>query len=233
MSLPRLLQTLHRMHRQVSDLRDRIRRIPQRTKVSESNLKALEAELAAEKENWRAVRRQAEDKQSQLRTREDRVANRKGKLNEANSNRDYKAIQDEIAADTQANAVLQDEILELLERLDEVQKKSQERTEAVETFKKEHARLISKLDDDKVALEKELVRVEGELIETEKQLSGDVVSMYRAAVRVHGENGLAVLEDGSCGNCNHLVTPNVRSDVEMGRPVACKQCGSLMYVKHD
>ena len=98
---------------------------------------------------------------------------------------------------------------------------------------KEHARLLSKLDEDKLALEKELERVEGELKQTEKQLQGDVVSMYHAAIRSHGENGLASLEDGSCGNCNHLVTPNVRSDVEMGRPVACKQCGSLMYVKHD
>ncbi len=113
-----VLRTLHRIHRQQTDLRERLARGPRQIKVGEANHAKIEAELEAARQLTRQMRVSADQKQLQLREREGRLVDLRGKLNAAASNREYQALLEQIAADEQANNVLSDEILELLEKVD-------------------------------------------------------------------------------------------------------------------
>ena len=62
----------------------------------------------------------ADDKQLQLKSREDRIEDLRTKLNGANSNKEFQAFKEQIAADEQANLVMQDEVFEALEKIDDL-----------------------------------------------------------------------------------------------------------------
>ncbi len=70
-------------------------------------------------------------KQLQLQGGEENVQKRRRQLREAKDNREYQALLEQIAADEMANSVLADEILETMERFDEVSKQVVEAEDSV------------------------------------------------------------------------------------------------------
>ena len=106
------LRRLHRIHRQLGDLKDRLSRGPKLIKASEGNLAKVEGEYDEKKETLTRAKVACDEKQLQLKQREDRIKDLQAKLNTASSNREYQALKEQIAADEQANSVLSDEILE-------------------------------------------------------------------------------------------------------------------------
>jgi predicted nucleic acid-binding Zn-ribbon protein len=115
------LRTLHRIHRQLADLRDRLARGPRQMNAAEGAVKKCEGDLAQAKDTYRQSKMAADDKQLQLKQREARLVDLQGKLNMAQSNKEYQLLKDQIAADKQASSVLADEILEALDKLDQLQ----------------------------------------------------------------------------------------------------------------
>ncbi|MCH7727130.1 MAG: hypothetical protein IH991_11710 [Planctomycetes bacterium] len=104
----------------MSDLRSRLERGPKLIRATEANFSRLESETASTKETYTKARVASDDKQLQLKYREDRIADLQLKLNSANTNKEYQALKEQIAADEQANSVLGDEILEALVKIDEL-----------------------------------------------------------------------------------------------------------------
>ena len=119
-----VLRDLHRLHQQLGDVRERLERGPKQIKAREANVVRLEAELLQAKADARAARAGSDQKQLLLKSGETKIADLKTKLNQANSNREFQALKDQIAADTMANSVFADEILEAMEKIDELDRKS-------------------------------------------------------------------------------------------------------------
>src|SRR5690606_36109855 len=113
-----LLQRLHRIHRQRSDLQSQIDRGPRQIAAGEAMVQKARQELATTVEATKRAKLLADQKQLQLKEREDRLHTLRGRLNAAASNREYDLFREQIAADEQANSVLSDEILDALERID-------------------------------------------------------------------------------------------------------------------
>ena len=85
------LRELHRIHRQLKDLRDRLDRGPKQIAAAEANVKKMEMELEQAKDASKKTRIRADQKQLQLKSREDKIKDLNGKLNQASSNREYQA----------------------------------------------------------------------------------------------------------------------------------------------
>ena len=111
------LRELHRLHRQRSDLQGRLDRGPRQIKAAEANIQRLQTELDTAKETLQQSRMTLDGKNLSLKEREARILDVKARLNTASSNKEYQAFMEQIAADEQANSVLSDEIIELLDRV--------------------------------------------------------------------------------------------------------------------
>ena len=112
------LRELHRIHRQLSDLRERLDRGPKQIKARQATVAAAEERLAKTQAEFKAARVAIDQKQLLLKTGEGKIIDLKVKLNACSTNREYQALRDQIAADEMANSVLADEILEALEKAD-------------------------------------------------------------------------------------------------------------------
>ena len=124
--------------------------------------------MTAAKEALTHTRVLADGKQLQLREREQRIKDLQVKLNTCNSNREYQALKEQIAADEQANSVLSDEILEALEKIDvlqaEVAKTQADRNQAAEGLQS----MRTETEGKQERLEAELRRVTQELADAEQ-----------------------------------------------------------------
>lgn len=223
-------QTLHRIHRQQADLKDRLARGPKQIRVIEGTVKNCESEVTQAKEAYKLARLASDDKQLQLKSREARLLDLQVKLNTANSNKEYQLLKDQMAADEQANSVLADEILEALERLDVLQANIKSAEANLAKAKDEIAKVRKRIDDQQQGLEAELARVSAELQTEEDKLDGDFKPSYLRLAKALGEDCLAPVEGEYCGSCSQLLPPQTLNLVGLDRPTFCKSCGRLLYL---
>ncbi len=114
------LRELHRIHQQLAELRDRLERGPKQVRAREANVAQLEAKVAEARERAKQMQMAVDRKQLDLKSGEQKVVDLRVKLNACSSNREYQALLEQIAAAEMAGSVLSDEILEGLEKIDQL-----------------------------------------------------------------------------------------------------------------
>ena len=223
------LRTLHRMHRQLADLTERLaagpRAIASRTKL----VQAAEAKKSAAQDEVKKARLAADQKQLQLKSAEAKILDLEGKLNACKTNREYQTLRDQIAADRMATKVLEDEILEALERIDRLKPTVPAAEGEIAAAKKLLAEAEAKVRAEAGDLEAEVARIRGELQVAEKELAIDVREKYDRIVKQKGADAMAAIDGQSCGGCFQQLTGNMVSDLMLGRVITCRSCGRLLY----
>jgi uncharacterized protein len=229
-----VLRDLHRLHQQLGDVRERLERGPKQIKAREANVARLEAELLQAKADAKAARAGCDQKQLLLKSGEAKIADLKTKLNQANSNREFQALKDQIAADTMANSVFADEILEAMERIDELAASVATADQNVAKAREELAKARDSVAQQHDSLATDAKRLEGELKEAESILPEDFRAAYFRVVRGKGSDAMAQVEGGSCTGCCQQITQNMHNALLMGRIVFCQgSCGRLLYLPED
>lgn len=226
-----LLERLHHLLKMQTEYGSRIRKGPMKIKFVEDNEVSFLTAKDAAKELVTKTRMAIDAKQMQLNEREAKIEDLKGKLNACDSNKEFQLLKDRIAADLAANSVLQDEILEQLEKLDVVmedQKAADENYTKAQAETKKTTEAI-KLEISKLQLE--LEDVVKELGEAEKKLPGDILVEYKRLVSGKGEDALGDTDTNTCSNCNQTLTTQTVAELMLKKAIFCKGCGSLLYIK--
>jgi predicted nucleic acid-binding Zn-ribbon protein len=229
-SLTDTLRTLHRIHRQHSDLKDRLSRGPRQIQAAEGAVKKNEADLTQAKDTYKQAKMASDEKQLQLKHRESKLADLQAKLNMAQSNKEYQLLKDQLAADRQANSVLADEILEALEKIDQLQAAVKTAEGNLAKTKDELGKVRQRISDQQQGLEGELARVRAGLTAAEDQLDGDFKDNYLRLSKSMGEDSLAPVEGECCGGCSQTLTAQTMNLLKLDKPVFCKSCGRLIYL---
>lgn len=227
------LRELHRIHQQLSDLRDRLRRGPKQVEAHTANVARLEGELTQAQAQLKAGKVAVDQKQLLLKTSEGKVLDLKGKLNSASNNREYQALLEQIAATEMAGSVLADEILEALEQVDVFQQQIVEAQAKLTQGKDELKRASDNVAAKAGELKSEVSRLEIELRDAEGILPVDIRDTYQRMVKSKGSDCMAKLENDSCGGCFQNLTPNMINSLQLGHMVFCKSCGRLLYTPED
>jgi predicted nucleic acid-binding Zn-ribbon protein len=223
------LRTLHRMHRQLEDLQGRLDGGPRRVAALTAAVKAAEAGRDAAQQAVKQARLAADGKQLQLKSAEAKIADLEGKLNACKTNREYQTLRDQVAADRMATKVLEDEILEALERIDGLKPEVPVAERAIAVAKAALAAEEARVREEKGQLDAEVARIRGELAGAERELADDIRERYDRVVRSKGADGMAAVDGRSCGGCHRQITSNMTSELLAGRIVPCRSCGRLLY----
>jgi len=227
------LRTLHRIHQQLADLKDRLDRGPRLVRAHEANLKRAEEQLTRIRDEAHRFRVTTDQKQVDLKASEAAIEKRKRQLNEANDNREYQALREEIAAAVAAKDVLEIEILESLEKLDSYHQKVKEAEAALAKTRQEGEKIHRDIQDNEPKVRGDLARLEVELRHCEAALPGDFREAYHRVVRAKGEDALAPVHGEFCGGCNQQIPLNMVNSLLLSRPLFCKACGRLLYIPEE
>ncbi len=227
------LRELHRLHRQLTDLGERMARGPKQIKAREANLARLADELAKLQADHKAARVRSDQKQLLLKSGEDKVESLKTKLNAAASNREYQALKDQIAADQMAGSVLADEILEAMEKIDELAAHIAEQQQKIAGAKDELAKAQQAVRDQVGMLDTDVKRLSADLRTAESALPADFRQHYQRLVDSKHEDAMAEVQGEFCGGCFQQLTPNSMAELSMSLAIFCRNCGRLIYLPEE
>ena len=225
-----LLRTLHRIHRQLSDLDGQIARGPRQIAAGETLVAEAEGNLTTVKTALQKANLVSDEKQLQLKSREAQIDQLQTKLNTAASNREFNLLKEQIAADKQANSVLSDEILEAMDEIDGLEIKLKDVAAELENQKNIQKNRITEVEAKTTELQSELARVTTELEQSEKQIPSEVMVEYRRVIAAKGEEALAPVEDESCGGCYQVLTTQYIDRLRMSVLIRCPNCNAFLYL---
>lgn len=226
-----LLETLREIQQtrlELSDVKEQIKRMPLQLRAKQNEVDKLKAAIAAEKEIAKKMRVEADSRELTLKQAESRIKDLKGKLNQAESNKEYQVIQDEIKRISGENDVLQDEILERITQEEEKRAEIKVSEGQLAEVEADFAKFKEVVDyrTDKIKTQQEILTKK--LAELEPQL-GDVFGDYQRITAVKGDHGIAECVNGSCQNCFREQPPQIWQELLVGRPVKCPSCGALLF----
>ena len=224
-----VVRNLHQHLVQIADMKTQIERGPRQVKAAILQVETAKESLQKCKESIKQKKMDADRKQLQLREREAKVHDWEGKMNAAKNNREFQAIKEQIAADTQANSVLSDEILEILEEIDSLQINSKGFDEKLKLIEAEKVKTESNVAQKLAVLNQDLERVEGSLAGLEKQLTPEFLVQYKRLVSNRSEDSMAPLDDVSCGGCYTSLPPKILDSLRKEQAISCPSCGRLLY----
>ncbi|TWT90442.1 putative zinc ribbon domain protein [Pseudobythopirellula maris] len=223
------LRDLHFLHSQLADLRGRLERGPKQVMAHRANVAKLETAVAESHELVKQTRMAADKKQLDLKTDEARIEGWKGKLNTASSNKEFQTLKEQIEAAEMASSVAEDEILEMLGRVDQYVAGAAKAEATLQAGRDELEKVTAKVKETAAKLRDEIGRLEVQLTTAESALPSEFKDDYERVIRSKGADGLAESEGGVCGGCGQSITLNMQGDLKLNKPTFCKSCGCLLY----
>ncbi|HVJ86356.1 MAG TPA: C4-type zinc ribbon domain-containing protein [Caulifigura sp.] len=230
MSVAADLTELHRLHSALKDLRDDLARGPRQLKIRDQVIVNAKNEVAAKQEELKQTRMSADRKGLELKTLEAKLVDLRGKLNQASSNREYDILRGQIEADGAAKAVMEDEILDHLDRIDRLQKEIVVAQDRVKQAEADRTKFAGEFAAEEPTLKKKEADVQQSLAKAESVLSGEPLTTYRRVVEAHGAEAMAPVENGVCTGCYVALRPQQRVQLNGGTIVFCSSCGRLLYL---
>ncbi|MDF1746160.1 MAG: hypothetical protein P1V19_20845, partial [Gimesia sp.] len=186
--------------------------------------------LNSEKEKVTELKKQVQQKNLDLHSNEAKILELKGKLNSAASNKEFDIIKGQIEADTMANSVLEDEILELMEKIDAAEMEVQSCVVKKNAAEEDAKKSAQEFEAARNSLDEEIEECKRAIAESEQIIPENVKVLFQRLVRSHGAGALANVEGRFCSACNVLIEPQLRVELNSERFVFCKSCGRLLYV---
>lgn len=223
------LQRLHELLLQLRDVNEQLERGPRQVKAREQLVLKAEEQLQARRDALKQARAATDRKSLELKTNEAKLADLQARLNAASSNREYDIIRGHMEADTVANSVLEDEILEALEAVDRMQIEVAEAEKRAADARLEKERCAREVADAEGGLRARAEELAALVREAEQVLSGETAAQYRRLIEACGADALAAVDGRICTNCYTAITPQKRVALNSGQTVFC-QCGRLLYL---
>lgn len=221
---------IHRLRLAYRDVCDELERGPRQIKARQSRVRQAEEQLEELRQQLKELRGTGDRKSLDLKTNESKIADLRTKLNTASNNREYDIIRGQIEADTSANSVLEDEILEVLEKVDKLQTSIREQESRIAEARRQTQQVADEFEQKAVALNERRDKLNGQIKQAESGLTGDLAVRYRRLLDAHGADALAPVEDNVCSLCYVQVTPQSRVLLRSGKVIFCGSCGRLLYL---
>lgn len=213
---------------------DRLRRQladgPAAQAALDERLSALSAAVADVKERMAASQALRRDIEKDLAAVQTRLSKYKNQLMEVKTNKEYHAMQTEIAT---AEELVRQQEDRLLERMEEAEVHAGELQAAESALKKGQAEASAeraKIDAAHKTIETDLARLTAERATVAAGISAAALALFERVSKHRRGQAMSEARDGLCLQCHVRLRPQVFNIVRRGEElVQCESCSRILY----
>ncbi len=198
-----------------------------------SALAAQEAELAQLRAELHTLEGQQKDLELQAEDRRTKIAADEGKLysGRVTNPKELQSLSDEVAQDRRQLGTVEDQLLAILERSEELSSRVAQADSAHKKEKSawdtEQASMRSKLDEAQGGLSS----MEAKRTQAASQFPPADLVTYETLRRQKGGTAVANVHQRTCQACRVGLTPSQEQRARIGaEPVLCHSCGRILFV---
>jgi len=229
-----LLLKLQKLDDEIDAMRSEEESIPVTKQELDEELESLKQKVQEAKDNSIEFAKKRKELEIELDSMNEEKNKFKTQLFQVKSNREYEALQHEIAALDEKGSGIEDKILGILEQAEE----------ASAMIKQEESRLeeeSAKAKTEQAQLDENLKKLKGDIAikldeRTRLLVDADKVLIKRYERIRENKDGRAVtsVENGACGGCRRHIPPQEMQNLKRDeRIIICEGCGRIIIWKWE
>lgn len=210
--------------------RRRIAEMPATQQALEARAAEKTAQVTQIKDRIAAGQAARREVEKELAVVQGRLSKYKGQLMEVKTNKEYQAMQKEMATAEHEVRAFEDTLLEHMEEAETLAGELKNAEAAQKAEQAVVAREQKVLEAERAEIEQELIRLTAARGEVIAKLAPDVLALFERVA--HGRKGVAVAEarDGLCTVCHVRLRPQVFNEVRRNDALhQCDSCTRILY----
>ena len=227
--LQRLIQ-LQQLDARIVELQQRVLSVPDEIESQAESLQASQDAVAALQEQAGREARTQRRLEGEVELLQQKLSRYQEQLMDVKTNREYRAMQHEIAGVRAQISSKEDEILEIMLALDELEDQAREARRLAEERASEVSSRQQELETFAAHSETNMAGFEQERSQLEQDLPETLLEQYRKIASVNNGQALAPVSDESCQACNVKLRPQLFTEVKTGLKIlTCETCNRILY----
>ncbi|MDR0401414.1 MAG: hypothetical protein LBH27_00160 [Endomicrobium sp.] len=230
-----LLYELQKCDINIHELKKEIDKIPYKILEIEKKLeyKIKKNDLNVKKENFVKLNLLKKEKESLLDLDEKKINKYTAELNTIKSNDIYKSLLFEIEKIKENKNILENEVLELMEKIDNEETEIKNNEFELKEIEQKLENEICKVKDFKEELKKKIIEKEIERENQKSKIDKSVLYQYeKLHVCGHNEKIICIINDESCDSCGMLLRPQLINQAQKCHElVFCDNCSGILLKK--
>lgn len=228
------LLKLQSLDQEIDELEGERDSIPDKKIELENALRQETERVEALKKESLDLAKKRKEMEIELESLDDKKVRFQMQLLSVKTNREYEALQHEIADIDRQRSALEDKIIESLERGEKV---AEEIKRSEEHLKRESQRI----HNQQLALDQRLKQVEDEIaikkderLRLTKGLDATLLKRYERIRSAKGGIAVTTVVSGACGGCFRSIPPHEMQNLKRDdRLIACEGCGRILIWKPE
>lgn len=213
-----------------SNARRQIAETPTRKLALEARLAEHDSRVAAAQERLAANQAARRGTEKELAAVQTRLSNFKNQLMLVKTNKEYQAMQKEIAVAEQEIQKFEDTLLEGMLQADELEKALAEATQTLAAETDQVAEEQAELEQELQGLEKELERTAADRRALASEIAPRVLALFESIAQGRGGIALTEARDGHCSVCHVRLRPQVFNEVIKNESIhRCENCQRILF----
>lgn len=207
---------------------------PQEIRGLEVSFEEKKQYLAAIEQNLLDIQKEKKEEELELASKEENGKKLKIQLYALKTNKEYQAMLQQIN-DTKADAsVIEDKILELLEKIDKVKIDIEREKVRLKEEEKAFTGQKQKVEERIKTIDSRLMQLEAQRKQVVPDIDSKIVSQYERILPSRDGLAIVTVKDNSCQGCNMFVPPQVINLIKMyERIVTCEVCNRILYIQDE
>lgn len=224
------LVALQTIDLRIQEMEREKKQIPQFITSLEEELKQEEERFRGQKDELEKLQKERRQKEKDLEEEVSRVKKAEGRVFEIKTNKEYQAVLKEIENAKKLNRQREEEILEILERLEERQKRIIRDEKELEGRRKVLEKQVVELRQKEASFEQEMADEVHQRGEREKGIPPDLLSKYRILLEKRQGMAVARVIQGVCQACNMNLRPQLFIELQkQDTLILCPNCNRILF----
>jgi len=213
----------------IDKIREKICEIPLLIEKKRNILEDKKSEVKAKKKNFVKLNSLEKEKEALLDSKEKEISKYSNELNTVKSNDIYKKLLSEIEKAKADKNTIEDEILNLIGKVDEEYTVVKTAENELKEFEQEVKDEIVRIESSARKLEIEAEKAEKEREKHKLKVNKAVLAQYERLRAGRSGQGICIIDGESCGGCGMLLRPQLINQVQKCHElVFCDNCSRIL-----
>lgn len=228
----KLLVELQGLDTQILKIERDLESIPQELKKMDDAFEEKKSSLRKSEEALKALQMKRKEKEMDLDSKEGSIKKFQSQLYQVKTNKEYSALEGEIARMRADNSLIEEDILKIFDQIDAENQKISKEKEFLKTEENKLAQQKKKFDE-----EVGRIKAEAEGLNAQRAVIAgkiDKVALAKYDRIIKSKDGLAVVPvaGDSCQGCFRILPPQVIHEIRTKKElVCCGSCARILYIE--
>jgi len=205
--------------------------IPKEIAAIHKQMAAEKTALEDSKKDLVHAQSMRKEKEGELASKEEAVRKHLGELNSIKSNDAYRAMMGEIEKGKQEKSVLEDEILQWMEKVDAAQRAWRDLEATAKSIEGQRKAKITEWETKQKNLETLIAEKQKDRQDASGTLPAALFGKYQR-IRQNSKGTVVVeIKSGQCSGCHMQVSQNLMNEIKRGQNIMnCEHCSRIVYL---